>query len=143
MIVKTLWGEEEIQSKICVKCKKDKPLSAYTTASGGNYKRTECLECSKILTKRREKFKEIYGNPPSDYCCPICHRNSLQVKGKGGNAGEWCVDHNHETGEFRGWLCHDCNRGLGGFKDNIEFLERAIKYSKKPYKLLDSKNKLF
>ena len=40
------------------------------------------------------------------------------------------VDHCHETGKIRGLLCHNCNRALGLFKDNVEFLERAILYLK-------------
>lgn len=38
------------------------------------------------------------------------------------------VDHCHESGTVRGLLCHDCNHGLGKFKDNIGLLFRAIKY---------------
>lgn len=40
------------------------------------------------------------------------------------------VDHNHKTGKVRGVLCGSCNKGLGGFKDNIKLLKRAIKYLK-------------
>jgi len=40
------------------------------------------------------------------------------------------MDHDHETGKFRGMLCHHCNRGLGNFKDKIENLEKAIEYLK-------------
>lgn len=38
------------------------------------------------------------------------------------------IDHNHSTGKVRELLCTNCNTGLGQFKDNIEFLESAIKY---------------
>lgn len=38
------------------------------------------------------------------------------------------VDHNHINGKIRGLLCFSCNLGLGLFKDNIKFLESAIKY---------------
>ena len=41
------------------------------------------------------------------------------------------VDHCHITNKIRGLLCHTCNSGLGMFKDNIEYLERAIEYLKK------------
>lgn len=41
------------------------------------------------------------------------------------------VDHDHKTGKFRGLLCRRCNNGLGFFRDNIEFLQNAIKYLNK------------
>ena len=38
------------------------------------------------------------------------------------------LDHCHETGKFRGWLCNKCNRGLGYFGDSIAGLEQALAY---------------
>lgn len=38
------------------------------------------------------------------------------------------VDHCHDSGDVRGLLCNNCNRGLGLFKDNKESLANAIKY---------------
>ena len=38
------------------------------------------------------------------------------------------LDHDHRTGQFRGWLCHMCNLSLGKFGDGVEGLERAIVY---------------
>lgn len=38
------------------------------------------------------------------------------------------MDHDHETDEFRGLLCHRHNLALGHFKDSIEELHAAIDY---------------
>lgn len=38
------------------------------------------------------------------------------------------IDHDHATKLFRGFLCHGCNAGLGGFKDNPALLVAAIRY---------------
>jgi hypothetical protein len=38
------------------------------------------------------------------------------------------VDHHHSTDKVRGLLCHNCNVGLGYFKESPEALERAAAY---------------
>jgi hypothetical protein len=38
------------------------------------------------------------------------------------------VDHCHTTGKIRGLLCSQCNHGLGSFRDNPDFLAKAISY---------------
>jgi hypothetical protein len=30
------------------------------------------------------------------------------------------LDHEHLTGEFRGWLCHHCNTALGLLQDSSD-----------------------
>jgi hypothetical protein len=54
-------------------------------------------------------------------CCAIC--------------GKWfdilVIDHDHEKNMVRGLLCKNCNPGIGHFFDNINILEKAIKYIKK------------
>lgn len=37
-------------------------------------------------------------------------------------------DHDHVTGAFRGWLCHDCNTGLGKLGDSLAGIERIKAY---------------
>jgi hypothetical protein len=38
------------------------------------------------------------------------------------------VDHCHKTGVVRGFLCAQCNHGLGSFKDNVQILKKAVEY---------------
>ncbi len=45
-----------------------------------------------------------------------------------GAFGRICFDHNHDTGEFRGWICHRCNVVLGFVKDNTELLKALSNY---------------
>ncbi len=37
-----------------------------------------------------------------------------------------CVDHSHETGEFRGFLCHKCNKALGLLGDSEEVIVNLL-----------------
>lgn len=41
------------------------------------------------------------------------------------------LDHDHETGEVRGWLCGKCNRGIGLLMDSSALLERAAAWLKR------------
>jgi hypothetical protein len=55
--------------------------------------------------------------------CAICRGD------KPGGRGElWHIDHDHETGNVRGLLCHACNVGLGNFRDDPALLEAAAAY---------------
>ncbi len=38
------------------------------------------------------------------------------------------VDDDHLTNTVRGLLCHECNRGLGVFKEDPELLGKAVVY---------------
>ena len=119
----------EGDSKVCSKCGTDKPLAAYSFHSGGSYLRTECKSCTNHMTRIRKDIRSIYGMPDDNYCCPICLKTSEDVAGSGGkSAGSWVVDHCHSSDKFRGWLCHKCNRSLGGFEDNVDMMKRAIAY---------------
>ena len=49
----------------------------------------------------------------------------------------WNLDHCHKTGQVRFILCCHCNRGLGAFRDNPEFMRRAAELLEKMKELND------
>jgi len=57
--------------------------------------------------------------------CEICGRLPREA---GVRNGFLSIDHNHATGEFRGFLCGPCNLGMGHFGDSAERLARAVEY---------------
>lgn len=121
--------EEQEETKICNKCGLDLPVSEFSFHSASNYLRPECKKCNNILSKERKRLRD--ENPPPDegHVCPICKRSGKECAGEGNSKnGPWALDHCHSTKEFRGWLCHKCNRAIGCFNDNKELLLSALKY---------------
>jgi Recombination endonuclease VII len=39
-----------------------------------------------------------------------------------------CLDHDHVTGKFRGWLCGRCNRAIGQLGDSLVSVRLAVAY---------------
>lgn len=67
---------------------------------------------------KKTKLEKIAGRKKPEQC-EVC-----------GAFGRIVFDHDHKTGEFRGWICNRCNVALGMANDNIEILELLIKYLK-------------
>lgn len=120
------------KTKLCTKCFKECPVTAFAKGSGGNYLRHECRNCAKSQANIVQTLKKQFGSPPKNYICPICKRteNEITLTSKKKN-GVWCLDHDHKTNVFRGWICQKCNLGLGNMNDDISRLEAAIEYLKR------------
>jgi hypothetical protein len=105
-------------TKICKSCNIEKSLDEFIKADGKHRStRNRCKDCSKIHSKLRIKLRKE-NIPPSSGYCPLC--NNFTEK--------WVLDHNHKTFKFRGYICRDCNAGLGLLKDDINVLKKAINY---------------
>lgn len=107
--------------KTCSKCNIEKPLTQFRQDKHGRgtnsttYYRPECKECEVRLRRQLQKAK--LNAPPQPSACECC---SKKVK--------LLVDHDHNTGEFRGWICRRCNLGLGQFEDDPKQIQNALKY---------------
>lgn len=61
--------------------------------------------------------------------CAICSKpETVIVHGK---LKPLSVDHDHSTGEVRDLLCTNCNNTLGAVNDDVEHLEKCIRYLKR------------
>lgn len=119
------------ETKQCGICKKLLPLSSFGTDGGASYLRYECKLCAKHQAGIIKKLKKTSPPVPKNHVCPICDRNEETIlKSNPKKKNAWCIDHNHQTNQFRGYLCHKCNLALGNFSDDINKLYKAIKYLK-------------
>lgn len=129
------------KTKKCNKCSQVLDLSCFSPSGGGSYKRPECKKCNNILEKKRRKFRELHGQPNEDYTCPVCLKSKVDLEGIGGSSKTvWTVDHHHTYDTFRGHLCHNCNRAIGNFNEDIPRMKRAIEYLENHLKQIDISN---
>ncbi len=108
--------------KICRTCKKEKEDTAFeitTVTAKKTYRHGMCYECRKVVRKVERDLKKIHGKTkPLGTPCDCCGRTDLQL----------VLDHCHETGKLRGFLCKVCNTSIGALGDNLEGIERARNY---------------
>lgn len=111
-----------MSDKICVKCSTNKTLSEfricrlYKGVKEGEYFRSECKQCEKEAAKQLIDARK--NAPPKTSYCQCCKLDAQYL----------VLDHDHETGNFRGWLCRNCNQGIGKLGDNIQGLQKAMAY---------------
>ena len=100
--------------------RKRNPFRKKLASSRAHAKRLGYLPCTASHLEIKEAFAgkcEICGVPESE-----CNQ-------------KLSMDHDHETGEFRGWLCSNCNFAIGYLKNSPELLKAAIIYLEDPKKV--------
>lgn len=132
--------------KTCTQCKEEKPATTeyFYWRSDHQALHSQCKVCKDKSNKKyyednKEKVKDYtyfyavvkkYGLTKEGYTrlweaqkgrCKICEDPFDDLVRPH-------VDHSHNTGEIRGLLCGNCNKGLGHFKDNPDLLLLACDY---------------
>lgn len=114
-----------MNKKTCKICLEKKDLNCFSIKNylyrkdGSNYIDTKCKKCKSNETKQIYHIKKIYKKPIHKYC-NICEKYCENL----------CLDHDHKTKKFRGWLCRSCNVGLGRLGDDLESIKKVVQYLK-------------
>lgn len=137
-------------TRTCSVCKEVKPLDEYHRDSkdrnlGRAYACKPCaIARSRYYHRKRMVEDEEYRTAKRNSYIKSAHGISLEqyedkLRDQGSSCAICCIplessgyrthlDHCHTTGKLRDFLCTNCNRGLGHFQDNEEFLMRAVDY---------------
>jgi len=129
-----MFGQPVIQDHVgedghlCVKCDTIKHVSNFEVTPSGEVKR-RCNACVNKQSKIINRLKKENPYPDEDYSCPVCDRkiNDIGLPDRK-MLYRWVLDHCHDTETFRGYVCHNCNTGLGAFKDNLIVIKNAVRY---------------
>ena len=114
-----------INTKICRKCGRELDISCFSRRGEGPIKRRINIDCKECISKESKIVRELRKTaPPVPKVCDCCgkepdpnsFRNKLQL------------DHNHLTGEFRGWICDNCNVSLSRAGDSLNGVRKLEKY---------------
>ena len=113
--------------KRCTKCRKEKPLTDFGKR-GWRYHCAACRSKNKhIQHDEKQEFIKRNPRPPLNekFICTVCKKPLWPESNR-----NVVLDHDHKTGNIRGWLCVQCNVGIGQLSDDISILQRAINWVK-------------
>lgn len=71
----------------------------------------------KMLRDRKRLVLEASIGRPKPDCCEICSMDKILT-----------ADHCHASGEYRGWICRNCNLAIGNAMDRPDFLRTMASY---------------
>ena len=118
--------------KVCNVCHRLLPTDQFPYNQNGRnnrrVRRPSCYSCRRDIDGKKMSSAEKRRWEPSRpnlefFKCPICGKNTVP-----GLTSKVVIDHDHDTGVGRAWICDSCNTGLGRYKDDVEILKQAIKY---------------
>ena len=103
--------------KTCLYCKIEKDISAFPKHKQNKDRLdNRCKECIKEQTQIRKKLHK--SAPVKPQLCECCRKVPIK----------WVLDHDHSDNSFRGWICDQCNTGIGRLGDNLDGVILAVNY---------------
>ena len=88
---------------------------------GKQYYLNRCKTCITESETLLRRYKKKYPKPPSGSPCACCGKIAILH-----------CDHDHSDDKsFRGWICQQCNSGLGLLGDSEAGLRQALAYLKR------------
>lgn len=127
---------DKFSHKICNICHCLKPVDDFQPNQNnkhGPVRRPSCKDCRTNIDKRPPKSqqaKRVAKKRPQtgdSFRCPICQKRTIV-----GITAKIVADHDHHTGNIRGFICDSCNTGLGRFKNGHDCLKNALAYLEHP-----------
>jgi hypothetical protein len=115
-------------TKVCKICGQEKSITEF--GANGTWTRPECKPCFNYKQSLYIKLRKGQTTPAPGTPCECCGDSTSTLN--------W--DHDHETGEHRGWICSNCNTGIGKLGDNVEGVLQGLTYLVKAGKV--SKDKM-
>lgn len=137
-------SKRRVDSSTCLQCDNERSLARagdprrkeiarnYANKKRGkvyapDIRATKTRESRRYLNRHRVRMREQHrkymGLPeatrPAPATCECCGKPCKRALS---------LDHCHETGEFRGWLCRKCNSAIGMLGDNVEGVTLALYY---------------
>lgn len=127
--------ENEDCEKKCNVCGETKSILLFdknTNSYNKDNRRKECKACrvsgGPKDSNSGDRVRKKYGisRPDKGTCCEICGKVPLDDEEKGKST--LFMDHCHDTGTPRGFLCRKCNTAIGTLGDNLEGVMKAVVY---------------
>jgi hypothetical protein len=119
----------------CVTCQNVKPEAEFYERAGSALgRKRECIPCYK-LREQNNRFLKLYGLTTKQYFQKledqgsICANEECKLPLTGGNGTH--LDHDHETGVNREFLCRSCNVAEGHLNSSPEIAMGLIDYMRK------------
>ena len=118
-----------METKICRRCGEEKSLDCFSRRGEGTVKKRINCKCKQCINEEAAIVRELRKTaPPKPQVCDCCGLDPLTNPNLGPYRKQLQLDHNHDTGEFRGWVCDNCNVALSRSGDNLEGAVNLVNY---------------